>query len=413
MVFFTDGSCLWPAAPTYRVASWSVCLAGLSIDWADSHVLAAGPLPGLLQSAYRAELYAVYIAVRWGRVTQKPIRIWSDCLGVIRRFRRLTRSRQPPKHGVAHYDLWMLVHEELQQLALQEVSITKVSAHQSLASADSDFDSWAIINNMLADRAAKLANLCRSPSFWKFHRHHAALTEQYAADGLAVQQVILDISRQVVARELVHQADGSLTREQSDMPAVEIAEPGRWTPFEVMQPVSWKLTQRYGFLITARITAWLKEGLQSAIGSCEPVRWVSAHQLYLDFQLATGDMGPVYDKGWVDTTKRPDIRLRHFAFRRRSAWFLRLVKQIVQYSHGQLDIRVVRPHSTVFALHTASAWIPWSTCRLDWVEEWTSTRVPRSITGDGQLMDALPIPKRDERWPFFAVGRKTTESLNP
>lgn len=107
--------------------------------------------------------------------------------------------------------------------------------------------------------------------------------------------------------------------------------------------------------MTARITAWLKEGLQSAISSCEPVRWVSAHQLYLDFQLATGDMGPVYDKGWVDTTKRPDIRLRHFPFRRRSSWFLRLLKQIVQYSHGQLDIRVVRPHPTVFALHTSSA----------------------------------------------------------
>ena len=112
------------------------------------------------------------------------------------------------KHGVAHYDLWLLVHEELQQLELHEVSITKVSAHQSLASADSDFDSWGIINNMLADRVAKLANFCRPPSFWKFHRHHAALTEQYAADGLAVQQAILDISRQVVARELVHQAEG-------------------------------------------------------------------------------------------------------------------------------------------------------------------------------------------------------------
>ena len=404
---FTDGSCLWPNAPSYRVASWSVCLAGFSADWTDSQVLEAGPLPGLLQSAYRAELYAIYIAVKWGRVNKKSIRIWSDCLGVIRRFRKLTRTRQLLKHGVAHYDLWLLIYEELQQLTQTEVLITKVSAHQSLESATSDFDLWMVINNMLADRAAKLANLCRPPAFWTAHRSHAAMVERYEAEGDAIQNVILEISRQVVVREACHQADGSLTREQSDMPpADELEEPGTWTMFEVMQPVSWKLTQRYGFLITARITAWLKEGLQSAVSASEPVRWVSAHQLYLDFQLATADMGPVYDKGWVDTTKRPDIRLRHFPYRRRSAWFLRVLKQIVHYSNGQLDFRVVRPHSTVFALHTACAWIPWSTTRLDWVEEWTSTKVSRSITGDGQLMDALPIPKRDERWPFLHLEER-------
>ena len=402
---FTDGSCLWPKAHQYRLASWAVCLAGLSEDWSDSRVLQAGPLPGLQQSAFRAELFAVFIAVQWSRVNNKRIRIWSDCLGVVKRFKRLLSSKQQPKHGVAHYDLWMVIYEELQHMQHKHVQITKVAAHQSLDMAESAFDSWVVVNNLLADRAAKLANLCRPPWFWQAHRHHVSQVIQCEEVGKAVQAVILDISRQVVVRTACHAADGSLTREQpADMTlSTQLDTSGTWTDVDIVRPLPWKLTQVFGFVVTARVAAWISESLQAAQTDGEPCRWVSVHQLYLDYQLATGDIGPIFDQGWTDESRRPDICLRGFPFRRRCSWFSRLLKRLVQSSGGHLDVRVLRPHSTVFALHTPSIWIPWTQQRLDWIEEWAIVRVPRSITRDGHLLDTLPVPKRDRRWPQLSL----------
>ena len=67
---FTDGSCFWPTEPSYRLASWAVCWAGQPSQMAspaDSTLLGAGFLPGLQQTAFRAELTALKIALTWAR----------------------------------------------------------------------------------------------------------------------------------------------------------------------------------------------------------------------------------------------------------------------------------------------------------------------------------------------------------
>ena len=68
-----------------------------------------------------------------------------------------------------------------------------------------------------------------------------------------------------------------------------------------------------------------------------------------------------------------------------------------------MGTRVTRPDSVVFASHTACFWIPWSSQRLNWIEEWTSPKISRSITRDGRSADGLPVPQRDSRWPDFHV----------
>ena len=81
---FTDGSCHFPTQP-WRLASWAVTQA-CSCDLADesaSVVLAASSLAGVMQSAFRAEVRAVLKAIRIAHKTAKPVRIWSDCNGVV------------------------------------------------------------------------------------------------------------------------------------------------------------------------------------------------------------------------------------------------------------------------------------------------------------------------------------------
>ena len=53
------------------------------------HVLAAGPLPGLHQTAFRAELYAVVVALEWASAQACEVQIWSDCQAVVDGVRRI------------------------------------------------------------------------------------------------------------------------------------------------------------------------------------------------------------------------------------------------------------------------------------------------------------------------------------
>ena len=58
---FTDGSTDQGNVPTLALSSWSVVLAEEGLQ--EPAVVASGPLPGVVQSNNRAELYAIYQAL--------------------------------------------------------------------------------------------------------------------------------------------------------------------------------------------------------------------------------------------------------------------------------------------------------------------------------------------------------------
>ena len=91
---FTDGSCLNQTYPTCRVASWAVVLAD-SVGNMVGQVLDVGPLPGILQSSYRAEIFAVLRALQLARMQTGRIHLWTDCSAVVTRLNRLLRGVEP------------------------------------------------------------------------------------------------------------------------------------------------------------------------------------------------------------------------------------------------------------------------------------------------------------------------------
>ena len=401
---FTDGSCLWPTHPSYRISSWSVCKAGSSTNLLESEVVQAGPLPGVIQTAFRAEVFAIYVAIRWGVVHRCSIRLWCDCLGVVERLQWILHRQTRVKPNIAHSDLWQRIFDDLQILGFERVQITKVPAHQLLTQLVSEYEFWVVLHNSLADRAARLANLCRSVVFWDLHRQQARNTDALEQLGQWISDVILTVSRAVVARQVTNEADGSLVRENPEAPVVAVDDvSGVWVPFHIVSPIPWNLTNVYGFSIVADIAGWFSQGLTEAIHLDEKPRWLATYQIFLDYQLATGKPGPIYDKKWIDPGRRPDVRMRNFPFRKRCAWFTKILKKIFAASGGEVGTRVTRPDSVVFASHTACFWIPWSSQRLNWIEEWTSPKISRSITRDGRSADGLPVPQRDSRWPDFHV----------
>ena len=87
---FTDGACTRPVAPELAVAAWGVVNASSGL------IVATGHLPGVYQSAPRAELFGLLSAVSWVRVSSANGVIWCDSLGSAEGLHLLLQGDEPP-----------------------------------------------------------------------------------------------------------------------------------------------------------------------------------------------------------------------------------------------------------------------------------------------------------------------------
>ena len=104
---FTDGTCMNPIVPSCRVAAWAVLQAAPE-DSSLCDVVVSGPLPGILQSAYRAETFAIWQALICARQCSGRVWLWVDCNAVVVRLRKLLAGQAVPINS-AHADLWRRV----------------------------------------------------------------------------------------------------------------------------------------------------------------------------------------------------------------------------------------------------------------------------------------------------------------
>ena len=150
IALFTDGSATGERYVFLRRASWGVVLA---TDWAFTTV-AAGRLPGCLQSAARAEVFALWQAVQWAQVYDCTVEIWSDCAVALRRMQSLLDGSRPDPTW-ANRDLWYWV--ACPEFLSRVGSLHKVHSHQGPQAAVED--RWAQEGNAAADHAAAAALL--------------------------------------------------------------------------------------------------------------------------------------------------------------------------------------------------------------------------------------------------------------
>ena len=401
---FSDGSCLWPQTPDLRLAAWAIVQAHPSGEVAHSQVLMAGPVPGLLQSAFRAELMAVQQALLYAKHWGRKLRIWSDCQSVVSRLVTMLTTKAPPAINGSHADLWRDIHETLESLNFQSrVQITKVAAHQDVSQTLVAAEFWAFTHNAAADRAARLANLQRTESFWTLHKAHSAAVDFAEHVTKEVQQTILNISRKVVMREVLSKDDAI---EQAAPTHVQplMSEPApEWQGFTPKVPLPLSCTAKFNHRYVASVTAWFQKGLEEADGI--PAQWISIHQLFLDYQFQTGELGPIWSKQWVDTADQTRYRLRPHPFKRRSSWFGRSLRGILR-EHGCIPPNMVtRAASSMLALHLFSLAIPWPQWRLQIIDDWLSQHLPHHMaaTRNGVQLIHLPPAKRDDRWPKLCL----------
>ena len=160
---FTDGSCLLPTQPMLRVASWAVTAAVPEHE--PAHIVTSGTVPGLVQTPFRAEIMAALQAMQAGIYAERPVRIWSDCLGVVVRVGKILQGFQASP-SAPNSDLWMRVEETLRELGPRFLGIVKVPAHCSFQDSEDEVTRWMLYNNSIADAAARQANRLRPAAFW-------------------------------------------------------------------------------------------------------------------------------------------------------------------------------------------------------------------------------------------------------
>ncbi len=150
----------------------------------------------------------------------------------------------------------------------------------------------------------------------------------------------------------------------------------------------------------AVLTAWLHGSLESFAQGCETT-WISAYQLYLDFQHQTGELGLVYQKTWKDPERLPGLKLVPKTFKRRCAWFGRVLRAVVKSYGVDLPWMVTRPSSSMIALHTSCIALPWPQWRFEAIEKWLMLHLPtkKAATRSGYDLVHLPPAKQDTRWP--------------
>ena len=153
LVFFTDGSALDNDIDAIRVCSWAVTHA--VDDGPRNNAMASGILPGDQQSVFRAELYAVNVAIAMSHKCY----IYCDNSATVTVVRGLLARGYNPKHWINHRDrdLVAMCAKLLSKKPVGTVNIDWVKAHRQLSDATSARDLWRIFHNAKADNLAKSA----------------------------------------------------------------------------------------------------------------------------------------------------------------------------------------------------------------------------------------------------------------
>ena len=383
---FTDGSCWYPGQPAIRFASFAILVVGR--EFSDCWFLQSGSLPGILQTAFRAELYACRQTLQWACNQRRSVRLWVDCQSVLKKLQTLQQTKVPPPRNSKHADLWRDIHACLHNDAGVHFVFTKVTAHQNLDDCESALEEWACVHNRLVDQQASVANQQRPPAFWQlFHEHHTQVTAT-AAISREVQRHQLNVSRAVLRKEKVREEGGPCLDHLEPNPRVAPLPQDEWRPLPPKGPCTPTVLQKYGQRQCEAFCNWYWGVLEQ---SESPALWISLYQLYIDYMGSCSHGGPVvFQHKWFDPVLEPDLVLTPFLFKKRCSWWGKMFREILTGFQALPQMTFGRPRSLMLSLHTNCCYIPWPQTRCDAIERWIGKHLIHPSTRNGDTVNRLP-----------------------
>ena len=396
---FTDGSCWYPAQPALRFASFAIL--GVASGQTDSWIIQSGPLPGLIQNAFRAELYACRQALRWAIHWKQSLRLWIDCQSVLQKLCALQASSVEPSRNSKHADLWRDIYACLHNEVGVEFSFTKDAAHQSFDACETALEDWVATHNGLVDRQANLANQQRPPAFWELFHEHSTQVDAVAVICRDIQRHQMNVSRAVLHKQKLREA-GAVTQAQLDSNPAPAPLPAQaWTPLPDRGPFTASLLQKYGKRQCETLCDWYWGVLAHAESRVE---WISMYQLYIDYMGSQQCGGPVVaNHKWYDPVFEPDFDLTPFLFKRRCSWWGKMFREILACFGASPQFTFGRPKSHMLSLHTNCCYIPWPAERCEIIECWIGRYLSHPSTRNGETVNKLPGDRGPRELSFLSA----------
>ena len=158
---FSDGSCILSTCPAFALAAWS-CVNATTGD-----LISSGHVPGIAQTAPRAELWGAISCLKWGLRVGVQVFLWTDSDQVGRGIRQLQQGTACKNSE--NPDLWELIAELVQVYADGDLTVQHVPSHMNPELSLSPFEDWVIFWNSHVDTAAGVANQNRP---WALKQAH-------------------------------------------------------------------------------------------------------------------------------------------------------------------------------------------------------------------------------------------------
>ena len=355
--FFTDGSCLNPRFKDQRIASWGV------VCWVDNQFwpVSRGVVKGWHQTSLRGEILAVTSALAFATRYRRQCRLWVDNLAV---FNFLTAFLLG-KTGFQQKkdcDLWHQLVMQLQQAVEFGVTVHKVVSHIDPNHGDTEVETWAFTGNAAADKLAEEARLDLPPELWAVWERVVAHQQSYLHTGKLWQTYMMDVGAKAVVSQKKLRSEPVPDTEETVLTVDENLEKLCETEFSDL-PVHFQRD------CTPALLQWMR-GLLAERG---PVRWMSWHQLLIDFQLTTNTPGPKNGTGrrWFEMTKAEAIQ--EYDYPRQALWFAHYWQNMSKSNGTPIGYEKRRPYSFTIAFWTTCVRVPISEVKLQRIESFYKT----------------------------------------
>ncbi|CAE6971394.1 Pol [Symbiodinium sp. CCMP2592] len=224
---FTDGSCSEFGHGDFALAGWGLILANTGA------AIACGQVPGLTQSAPRAEILAMTAAVRWALYTGHCCIVWTDADNVRNGVVHIQECGGIP--GGADADLWCTLRDLLSQVDPRRFLVRHTPSHLDVKLTESPLEDWLAVHNDHADRLAGVANNNRSYAFREVHQQAVGYHDNLLRVLLALRAIFFGVAERTQV--------GALTSGPEDEETVHLPPPGlvveRPLDLEDTLPVNW------------------------------------------------------------------------------------------------------------------------------------------------------------------------------
>lgn len=388
--FFTDGSCIMPANSTLRVSTWGVVVANLSMDDRGEFIpVSQGPVPGLHQTIYRGEVWAVISACRFALQKQTVFWLWCDNQQLVGFVKDIRNGSSPPAITDKDHDLLGILFDLVTQADRLHLfqDIVKVRSHQDERVYSNAIEQWAIRGNDSADNTAAQARQGFSHHFvsvWMELKTHFYRTSWMRDQAHAhfVRVGLESVEEKGKTRRV-----GLLEPDMEAPPA--LAEERRtcvvsFEGFDTIGPYepSSHLTE-----FAIQVATWF--GGLTAANDAE-VQWVTSYQLLVDFQNFSGSIGIKWvDRRWVPIE---DWEVSSgYNFSRVARWFAAYLKSMAKELQLPYEGIHTTPSSFSFRCWTRCIQVKVSKSRLLRVDKWWKDLGIVPIKKVGQGFSSLPI----------------------